>query len=253
MPRSDPLFDIRDPARAMVLLTRLPVPGADDTRAAASVWAWPLVGAAIGAAAAALAWAAVWIGLPPAAAAGLALGLGIMATGGLHEDGLADCADGFWGAHTPERRLAIMKDSRVGSFGVLALILGLGLKWALLTALIDAGASSAALIGAAALGRAAMGAMLARMAFARDDGFARHVGHAPAAAAAVGVGIAVGGMLLLAGPGPALAALVAVALTVFFAARLAKAKIGGMTGDVLGATCVVAETAALAAISVFVQ
>jgi adenosylcobinamide-GDP ribazoletransferase len=252
MPEGDPLFDMRDPARAMMLLTRLPVTGADGDRAAASVWAWPLVGALIGLGACVLAWGAMALGLPVAAAAGLAIAFGMVATGGLHEDGLADCADGFWGAQDSARRLDIMKDSRVGTFGVLALVMAVGLKWVLLTALLDAGAIWAALIGPAALSRAAMGAAMVRLPFARDDGFARHVGRPTLLPVAVGGAIAVGLLALLAGASPAMAALLAAAIVVAGVTRLTMVKIGGQTGDVLGATQVLTEIAALAALSVLV-
>ena len=104
------------------LLTRLPLPDHRST-GAASAWAWPLVGAALGAAAAALASAALWLGVTPGVTAVLVLAFGAMLTGGLHEDGLSDTADGLFGGWTKARRLEIMKDSRVGSYGVLALVL----------------------------------------------------------------------------------------------------------------------------------
>jgi hypothetical protein len=134
------LLDPRDVLRALALLTRLPVPGADGDRTAASAWAWPFVGLIVGGLSGALAMAALLLGLPPPIAAGLALGAGIVITGALHEDGLADCADGFWGGHDAARRLEIMKDSRIGAYGVIAMILVIGLKWLALSALLDAGA-----------------------------------------------------------------------------------------------------------------
>jgi adenosylcobinamide-GDP ribazoletransferase len=124
----------------------------------------------------ALATAALWLGLPPGIAAGLALGAGILMTGALHEDGLADCADGFWGGHTAERRLEIMKDSRIGAYGVLALILVIGLKWLALAALIEHGALWAAVLVPACSAGAAMAWVMASLPFAREDGLARHVG-----------------------------------------------------------------------------
>ena len=86
----------------------------------------------------------------PGVVAALVLGVEAAATGGLHEDGLADCADGFWGGRDKARRLEIMKDSRVGSYGVLALGIVLLARWAALTALLGAG-QWGAIVAAAAM------------------------------------------------------------------------------------------------------
>jgi adenosylcobinamide-GDP ribazoletransferase len=243
-----PLFHPRDPLRALVLLTRLPVPGADGARAAASAWAWPIAGLVVGGLAGGLAWLALLVGLTPAMAAGLALGAGMVVTGALHEDGLADCADGFWGGHTAERRLEIMKDSRIGAYGVLALIIVTGLKWLTLTALIEAGALWAAVLLPAALSRGAMAGVMSSLPFAREDGLARHVGRpstAGAAVALVAAAIFAAAATGIAGVA-AIAASGAVAMAV---TRLARAKIGGQTGDVLGAAQQLSHLAALLALA----
>jgi len=173
----------------------------------------------------------------------------VLATGALHEDGLADCADGFWGGHDPARRLEIMKDSRIGAYGVLALIIGFALKWTLLTELIAGGWPWIAIVIPAMVSRAAMLWMMAALPFARDDGLARHVGQPPRMT--VGIGIATAGMLSVVFGGWAGAAtiLVAAAATLGMA-RLARAKIGGQTGDVLGATQYLTELATLLTLAV---
>ncbi|MEM7721311.1 MAG: adenosylcobinamide-GDP ribazoletransferase [Pseudomonadota bacterium] len=245
MPGRDPLIDPRDPLRALTLLTRLPVPGADGARDAASAWTWPLVGLVIGGLASLGGWIALMLGLPPAAAAGTALVVGIITTGGLHEDGLADCADGFWGGHTPERRLEIMRDSRIGSYGVLALILGVGLKWVLLTALLDMGALWLAILVPAVLSRGAMAGVMAALPFAREDGLARHVGRPSVTAAASGCLLATIGAVALAGLVGLLAAVFVAGMSLAVA-RLSVAKIGGQTGDVLGAVQHLSEITAMA-------
>ncbi len=79
----------------------------------------------------------LWVGLSPLISAILTIAIGIVVSGALHEDGLADVADGFWGGHTIERKLAIMRDSAIGTYGVLALILSIALRVALLTTLIE--------------------------------------------------------------------------------------------------------------------
>ncbi|MFN3577988.1 MAG: adenosylcobinamide-GDP ribazoletransferase, partial [Tabrizicola sp.] len=87
---------------AFALLTRLPLPDHQGT-GAASAWAWPLVGAALGAMGAALASGVLWLGVTPGVAAALVLAAGAMLTGALHEDGLSDTADGLFGGWTRAR------------------------------------------------------------------------------------------------------------------------------------------------------
>ena len=94
-----------------------------QARVAAAAWAWPLAGMAVGLLGAAAGGLVLWLGVAPAAAAAIAIAAQIFATGALHEDGLADSADGLWGGWDKARRLAIMKDSRIGTYGVLALVL----------------------------------------------------------------------------------------------------------------------------------
>ena len=110
---------------AFMLLTRLPAGrlwgGAPEL--AAAKWAFPLTGLVVGGSFAGVYITMSILALPASLAAILALGVSVMMTGGLHEDGLADCADGFGGGQTKDQKLAIMRDSRVGSYGVLALVL----------------------------------------------------------------------------------------------------------------------------------
>ncbi|MFT7596440.1 MAG: adenosylcobinamide-GDP ribazoletransferase, partial [Paracoccaceae bacterium] len=140
MPENDkPPFAVSDVAVAFVLLTRLPLPTLPDhafARQAHAAWAFPLVGLVVALLAGGMGWAALRLGLPASIAAGLVLGAQIMLTGAMHEDGLADTADGLWGGFNADRRLEIMKDSAIGTYGVLALILSLGLRWAALTLLL---------------------------------------------------------------------------------------------------------------------
>lgn len=85
----------RDIIRAAHLLSRLPLPGGDATRTAEAAWAWPIIGVAVACIQIIAGLVALAIGLPPSVAAGAAIAAGLLSTGGLHEDGLADCADGF--------------------------------------------------------------------------------------------------------------------------------------------------------------
>jgi hypothetical protein len=125
-----------DVIAACGLLTRLPLPQRAVTAGPRAAWAWPVVGAVVGFLSAAAGALALWLGLPVGVAAAVALATSAMVTGGLHEDGLADTADGLFGGWTRERRLEIMKDSRIGSYGMLALMITGLARWSALTALI---------------------------------------------------------------------------------------------------------------------
>lgn len=235
----------RDVIRAGQLLTRLPLPGGDGARGAAAAWAWPLVGLVVGLGQMLVGLTALGLGLPASVAAGMAIAAGLLITGGLHEDGLADCADGFWGGMTRARRLEILKDSRIGAYGVLALIVSVGLRWALFAALLAIAPLS--LLAAAMISRAAMAGVMARLRFAREDGLAAHVGRPPAWAVGLGGGIAILGAVLTVGVVAGIMAAAIAAGATLAVALVARAKIGGQTGDVLGATQVVSELAALTA------
>jgi adenosylcobinamide-GDP ribazoletransferase len=229
---------------AIGLLTRLPLPGEPDmTRGAAAAWAWPLAGLAP----ALLAGLAIWLssGLGAGLSAALALAVMAMVTGAMHEDGLADTADGLWGGWTVDRRLEIMKDSHIGTYGVLALILSVLARWSLLAGLIAAGHALPALMAAALLSRVPMVALMAWMPPAREGGLSRAVGRPSMEAAAIGAGVALLLALILTGGGAIWAAL-AVTLVALGIGALARAKIGGQTGDILGASQQLAEIAALA-------
>jgi adenosylcobinamide-GDP ribazoletransferase len=238
---------VHDCKAALAFLTRLPVrrrPAWRDVDLAASVPLFPVVGALIGVAGALGYALAVWLGLPPWPAAALALATTIWLTGALHEDGLADVADGFGGGRTREDKLRIMRDSRVGSYGAIALVLVLLARAGALAALAAPWAVAAALVAAGAVSRAALPAAMATLPRARADGLAAGAGrpHPLRAAAAV----LVAALIALALLGPAApAALLAGAAGALGVALLARRQIGGYTGDVLGAVQQLAEIGVL--------
>src|SRR5207248_10845827 len=165
------LFD--EFAIAMALLTRLPVgvAGQDEPGAiAASGWAFPLVGAGIGGVVAVTFFVAEALGCAALVAAGLAVLAGVALTGAFHEDGLADTADGFGGGHDRETKLAIMRDSRQGSFGILALVFSIGLRAGALAAIGDPIHVALALVVAHAASRGFLPAAMHVLAPARADG-----------------------------------------------------------------------------------
>lgn len=221
---------------ALALLTRAPLPP-HQPRGAASAWAWPLVGAGIGGIGALVIYFGQLCGLSPGPLAALVLAVMAMCSGGLHEDGLADTADGLLGGQSAARRLEIMKDSRIGSYGTLALLLvTLGL-WSALGALIAAGTAIPALIAASALSRAPMAVLMTALPSARPaaSGLSAGLGRPPVAAAGLAVALGLLIALLLLGAA-ALPALLLAALVTAWLGRAAVQRIGGQTGDILGAS-----------------
>jgi adenosylcobinamide-GDP ribazoletransferase len=256
-----------DLARCLRFYSRLPVPALpwegdphalpDFRRITAVV---PLAGLVLGLPSALGLTAALALGLGPWLAAALAVAAATLATGAFHEDGLADTADGFGGGATPERRLAIMKDSLIGSFGASALALAFALRIISLGTLADRvgiGALTALLV-AAVLSRTAGLMPLTFLPPARLDGASYAVGQptresfwqasalAVVLAACLGAlgGLPAGGVALMV----ALAALSGWALT-----RLSQRLIGGQTGDVAGAVQQVGEIAALIGLLITVE
>ena len=243
MPKND---IIRDIALALVLLTRLPLPTLPKPwfqHQARAAWAFPLAGLVVTLPACAGAALALWVGLPPNVAAGLLLTIQILLTGAMHEDGLADTADGFWGGFTPQRRLEIMKDSQIGTYGVLALILAIGLRWLALTAILTTVGVWAPL-ALAALSRAVMPVLMRALPNARTSGLSQSVGRPSAAVICIGLILALPTSILILGV-TALPIMAAMGLSTLGLAQLARAKIGGQTGDILGASQLIAELTGL--------
>ncbi len=228
-------------------LTRLPVPHPDVTGPANFARAYrlfPVVGGLIGLAIGVLCLALRQVGVPDLPAAALALGAGALLTGALHEDGLADVADGFGGGRDVEGKLAIMRDSRIGTYGVMALLVGFAAKLSALAAIPD-GYVVPSLIAAHALARGVLPTLALNLPYARQDGLARTSGQPDPATTAIAGVLALLIALLSLSWAEALWAAVAAAISGFVMARLALRQIGGQTGDVLGAAEQVAETAIL--------
>ena len=218
------------------LLTRLPVgaPAAADGAIAAAGWAFPLVGAGIGGIAAIAFFSAESLGLSELPAALMALAAGIALTGALHEDGLADTADGFGGGRSRDEKLAIMRDSRHGTFGILALVLSVALRAAALAEIGDPIHAGLALIAAHAASRGALPPIMRLLPAARADGLGAAAGRPSGAIAAVAAAIGAAIALATLGPLAGAVALILTAGATALAALLAQRQIGGYTGDVLG-------------------
>lgn len=226
-------------------------------RLAGAVRALPLACALIALPAACVLAALSAIGLPPLASAGVALAVLAITTGALHEDGLADVCDGFFGGRDPEQRLTIMRDSRIGAFGALGLALTVLVRASLLAALTAEAPliGAAGLIAAAAASRTAMLWPWVSLPAARPDGLARLVG-SPLQSAVVVAGMTAAVLVFVLtvwfAPLAVLPAAIGAALAGWALAISADRQIGGHTGDVLGATQHVAEIAVLAAIAISV-
>ena len=173
-----PLVTLSDVPAAIGLLTRLPARVDTElatARGAAAAWAYPIVGLIVSVIAVICMTITSAIGLPAGAAALIGVATATIITGAMHEDGLADAADGLWGGWDPVHRLKIMKDTYIGAYGVIAIVLSLLMRWLLLTELIQLGAG-AALIAAAMLSRAAMVGVMTWLPNARTSGLSRAVG-----------------------------------------------------------------------------
>lgn len=230
-------------AARYLTIVSLPGPSPTDRLALGRSAPWfPVVGLLLGLAVAGTSWVTGRM-FPSLLGALLSVTVWKVLTGGLHLDGLADCLDGL-GGHDPEQRLRIMRDSRIGALGAVGLILFLLLEISAV-AEIQPWARWRALVLAPVAGRAA--APLLAMLFppARPDGHAALFRqglrrHAAPVALAVALGVAV---IALGGPG--LVALVASGLAALGAARFVASRIGGITGDVLGASVELAELVTL--------
>ena len=222
---------------SIAFCTRLPIgdaasAGSDVARAS---WALPLAGAAVGAIGALVYSIAGALWLAPSIAAALALAATAAVTGALHEDGLADTADGFGGGQDREGKLAIMRDSRLGTYGACALLLSFLLRWSALAAIANPVAVSMTLIASHTAARAPLPMFMRLVPRARGDGLSAGAGEPSreSAAAACVIGV----IVLCAALGP-VAGTIGVALLIgagLLMGSLSRRQIGGQTGDVLGA------------------
>jgi adenosylcobinamide-GDP ribazoletransferase len=218
---------------------------------ARAAWAVPIAGALIGLSGALVLGLAANLGIAPLPAATMAIGFLVLITGAMHEDGFADLCDGFGGGATPERKLEIMKDSRIGTYGAAGLVVALLMRIGTLAGLVatDVRLACAILIGVGAFSRAAGLLPLALLPSARASG----AGFAATRPSPEALGIpAVLAFLcaclpiLAGGPLPRIiAACVLAALAAYAISALARRQIGGQTGDVAGATQQAAEIAML--------
>ncbi|SDI12790.1 adenosylcobinamide-GDP ribazoletransferase [Alloyangia pacifica] len=243
---------LRELQVAVMLLTRLPagrIPGQAPSLSAAR-WAFPLVGALVGL----IGWAAyagmMAAGAGPLLAAVAAVAAQVLVTGALHVDGLADFADGMGGGRDQAHCLEIMRDSRIGSYGVMALLLAAAF-W--IAALAQLGPQLVSLGGAGwfvlvgMFSRAAMVGLQELLPPARADGMGRLAAGRSTAARVMLLCLGLLGAVLAGTTGLLLALLCATVATAL--GRMARRRLGGVTGDVLGAVQLVSEAASWVALA----
>jgi len=235
---------------ALQFFTRVPIPawvGFEPAWLQHASRYFPLVGLLVAVVVALVYGAAAWLWPAPVAVL-LSTAAGLYLTGAFHEDGLADMCDGFGGGHTRERIMEIMKDSRIGSYGAVALVVTLGLKCTALS-LLAPGQAIGALLLAHPLSRLAAVSLIRSASYARDAGKAKPMAQEMrrgefviAAACALLPAIALGACHILSWPAIG-AAIVASAGVAWWLRNLFVRRIGGYTGDCLGAVQQVSEVA----------
>lgn len=225
-----PISDIR---AALTFLTRLPV-GGPHRALSACAWAFPIAGLAVGLAGGAVFWLAGWAGLSPWIAAFLTLFTTAIVTGALHEDGLADAADGLGAGGTVERKLEIMRDSRIGGYGALALMLATGLKAAAIAAFPSGLPGAAAIVAIHILSRAVLPGVMAWLRPASASGVAASVGRPAWAGALIAILLGAVGPLFVIGPCAAAVAITAALGMAALGGLLLLRSLGGYNGDTIG-------------------
>ncbi|HEY1413869.1 MAG TPA: adenosylcobinamide-GDP ribazoletransferase, partial [Rhodopila sp.] len=223
-----PLTDL---ISAFMLLTRLPAGRFahrfEPPNLARCVWAFPVVGLVVNGTVGLVYWLVRTLGMPPLLAAVWTVAASITMTGALHEDGLADTADGFGGGRTAARKLEIMRDSAIGSYGALALLLSTAVRVAAIASLDRPPMVMAALVSAGMLGRSGILLLMLVLAPARSDGLGASMGKPRAMGAVLGFGLAIGASVSLLAIRTAAAAVLLGLSAPVLLSKLAQMQIGG--------------------------
>lgn len=229
---------------SLLFLTRLrygPPTSASGATLAPAVWAFPIAGVIVGFIGAAVYWLAGRMHLPNWPAATLALAAIMAVTGCLHEDGLADTVDGFGGGRTREGKLDIMRDSRIGTYGVGALAVSILLRAGALASFSASAMVMTALLAAHAAARTAIPVFMYFIPPARSDGLSAAAGQPSGERTALAAALGIVILVVCLGPLAGIEAIVLVAIAVALLGWLSLSQIDGQTGDVLGAVEQVSE------------
>lgn len=244
---------------ALALLTRLPVPRLrieTEATAGTALWAYPIVGCLVGLIGGTVHAAGAIAGLGALPSVLLGLAAMALATGAFHEDGLVDFADGLGGGQTRKQKLEIMRDSRVGTYGALALFFLVLLAASLLVELNNSawqppiGGMVAVFVCTEAIQRAAIGIPFSLLKPAREDGLAAEIPRPGNRLVGVAFLIAALPGLVLLGLWATMAAIAGAVAAALVVTALAARELGGRTGDVLGAAASLAGLASLVALAV---
>jgi adenosylcobinamide-GDP ribazoletransferase len=243
-----------DIALSLVFFTRLPLPTFDfrGRTLAQAIWAAPLAGLVIAILGGAVYALTTSCGLAASPAAALTLAAMVLATGCLHEDGLSDVADGFGGGKAREKKLDIMRDSRIGAYGAAALGFSLLIRWSALSELSGATHVFCTLIAAHMASRGLAGAFMHLLPPARTDGLSANAGTVSAQTATAGAILGAVALMVL-GSGGAIMAIFLLAVLFFAFRSLCLRQIGGHTGDTVGALQQFGEITVLLVASVFLS
>jgi adenosylcobinamide-GDP ribazoletransferase len=237
---------------AIQFLTRIPIRLKREPSLSKTVAWFPIAGALIGVVVGGAA-AGLWHVVPPLVAAAVAVTVGLLITGAFHEDGLGDVADAFGGGWTVERRLEILKDSRHGTYGVAAMCASIVVRMLALGSLPGPATMFAAAAATHIMGRVAAVGMAGTMPLATHSGLGADYGRGTSrgrAAASTVTGTALTALVVGWWAAPLIAAALVAVLTT---GALARRKIGGISGDVLGACEQVAECLCLVVLTGLAQ
>lgn len=229
------------------LCTRLPIGPAEaigEGDVARASWTFPIAGLLVGLAGALVYAVAIRVNVGAQPAAALAVAATLLFTGAMHEDGLADTADGL-GGKSRERKLEIMRDSRIGTFGACALAISVLVRWSTLADIAEPRFVAVALICAHVAARACVPAFMHLVPPARSDGLSSGAGQPPFASVVTALLLGIASLLLAFGPTGTMVTLLLLLVLALLLARLAIGQFGGQTGDVLGALEQACEAAVL--------
>ena len=241
---------MRDILLSVVFLTRFPITLSEDTKSlqlADVIWAFPVVGVFVGVLASFVMLVGFQLGLDPLVCGLIAVVAQVLITGALHEDGLADVADGFGGGNKVVDKLRIMRDSCVGTYGVLALVFSITFRAGLIASMTTETIAVLALISAGAVSRAFVALAMNQLEAVRTDGLATGAGKPTNEATLVTLAIGAAVAFLLLGVSGWIVLVVAFGAAVLIG-LFAKRQIGGQTGDVLGTVQQVTEAAVMISI-----
>ncbi len=240
---------------AAMMLTRLPVRALTRTLPPLkeAMWAFPFVGLIVGAAAATVGSVSIWFGVPPLIAAILTVAGAIFLTGALHEDGLADMADGFGTGGAALHISRIMKDSQIGTYGAVSLILIIGLRISLLAGLAESAQGlGISFILACMFGRGMAVILCSLFPISTFASLGKTAASPPSSAVALSCAFWLAPLWFMLGPAGIFAISIG-GLAMVWTGRQASAKLNGITGDIIGASILLSETGFLLGLIILVK